>query len=275
MRTRAFGQVLTFLYSGALVAQHYDGKEAEPLREKIEEMTRQFCDARPTFDFEGLGSVFSGGLSALPAGAKAGDWVAARASEFAAQIVKARQAGAKRAAGIMPRAARALTHCNVSGELVAVAQYCSEMGKEVSVIATETRPYLQGTRLTAWEISNAGVPVSLIPDCAVAEVMAKGEVNAVIVGADRCAQNGDIINKVGTYPLAITAKEYGVPFYALIQDPGALVDGDAVTIEERPTAELLEFQGRPLFPEGAEKLAGRYPAFDVTPPSLITRFIGF
>ena len=275
MRTRAFGQVLTFLYSGALVAQHYDGKEAEPLREKIEEMTRQFCDARPTFDFEGLGSVFSGGLSALPAGAKAGDWIATRAREFAAQIVKARQARAKRAAAIMPRAARALTHCNVSGELVAVAQYCREMGKEISVIATETRPYLQGTRLTAWEISNAGVPVSLIPDCAVAEVMAKGEVNAVIVGSDRCAQNGDIINKVGTYPLALMAKEYGVPFYALVQDPGPLMRGGDVTIEERPVSELLTFQGQPLISDGEDQLASRYPAFDVTPSSLVTRLIGF
>src|SRR5438874_9789702 len=275
MRTRAFGQVLTFLYSGALVAQHYDGKEAEPLRETIEEMTRRFCDARPTFDFEGLGSVFSGGLSALPAGAKAGDWIATRAREFAAQIVKARQARAKRAAAIMPRAARALTHCNVSGELVAVAQYCREMGKEISVIATETRPYLQGTRLTAWEISNAGVPVSLIPDCAVAEVMAKGEVNAVIVGSDRCAQNGDIINKVGTYPLALMAKEYGIPFHALVQDPRSVETADDVAIEERPASEVLFFQGQSLIGSSGRGVKTRYPAFDVTPAALISHLVGF
>ena len=89
------------------------------------------------------------------------------------------------------------------------------MGKEFSVIATETRPYLQGARLTAWELAQAGVSVSLIPDCAVAQVMAQGEVNAVIVGADRVAQNGDVINKVGTYPIARMAEEYGVPFHAL------------------------------------------------------------
>jgi methylthioribose-1-phosphate isomerase len=100
-----------------------------------------------------------------------------------------------------------LTHCNISGELVAVAAYCKEMGKEIFVIATETRPYLQGARLTAWELAQAGVSVSLIPDCAVAQVMAPGDVNAVIVGADRVAQNGDVINKVGTYPIARMAKE--------------------------------------------------------------------
>ena len=168
-----------------------------------------------------------------------------------------------------------MTHCNVSGELVAIAPYCKEMGKEFSVIATETRPYLQGSRLTAWELSQASVPVSLIPDCAIAQVMARGDVNAIVVGTDRCAQNGDIINKVGTYPLALMAKEYGIPFYALVQDPGGLVSGDDVTIEERSTDELLQFQGRPLVSEGAEKLAGRYPAFDVTPSSLLTALIGF
>ena len=98
-----------------------------------------------------------------------------------------------------------LTHCNVSGELVAVAQRCAEVGKKFPVVATETRPYLQGARLTAWELAKRAA-VSLIPDSAVAQVMAQGEVNAVIVGADRAAQNGDIINKVGTYPLALMAK---------------------------------------------------------------------
>src|SRR5439155_61855 len=129
---------ITGLCAGRQCTEPPGENAAEPLeverRTRVAEMTRQFCDARPTFDFEGLGSVFSGGLSALPAGAKADDWIATRVREFAAQIVKARQARAKRAAAIMPRAARALTHCNVSGELVAVAQYCREMGKEISVI---------------------------------------------------------------------------------------------------------------------------------------------
>jgi methylthioribose-1-phosphate isomerase len=175
----------------------------------------------------------------------------------------------------LPSPARLLTHCNVSGELVAVAGYCRELGKEFSVIATETRPYLQGTRLTAWELAQAGVPASIIPDGAVAQVMQKGEVNAVIVGADRSAQNGDVINKVGTYPLALLAREYGVPFHALVQAPGSVKRGADVPIEERPAAELLIFQGESIVPGGDPSLCARYPAFDVTPARLITHLIGF
>jgi methylthioribose-1-phosphate isomerase len=275
MKTRAFGQVLTFLYSAALLASEYEGKEPEPLRAQLAQMTQRFCAARPTFDFKGIAGFFSKWLHGWPADVPLGGWVADQARGLGAQIVKARQARAKRTAAILPHPARVMTHCNVSGELVAVAQYCKELGKDLSVIATETRPYLQGSRLTAWELSQAGVSVSLVPDCAIAQVMGRGEVNAVVVGSDRCAQNGDIVNKVGTYPLALMAKNYNIPFYALVQDPGRLASGDEVTIEERGGDELLEFQGRPLVAEGAEKLAGRYPAFDITPASLLTSLIGF
>jgi methylthioribose-1-phosphate isomerase len=193
----------------------------------------------------------------------------------ARQIIKARLSRAERTAALLPDSTRLLTHCNISGELVTVAQICKSMGKEISVIATETRPYLQGSRLTAWELAQAGIAVSVIPDCAAAQVMSRGAVNAIVVGTDRCAQNGDVINKVGTYPLALMAKEFGIPFYALVQDPGRLVRGEDVPIEERPARELLTFQGEPLLLEDGDKLAARYPAFDVTPADLITRLIGF
>ncbi|MGE5305948.1 MAG: hypothetical protein ACM3TN_21765 [Alphaproteobacteria bacterium] len=274
MRTRAFGQVLTFLYSGALLAQRYRSDDALPLSEQIALMTEQFCAARPTFDFKGLGGFFSPWFSAAPPGVPIGQWVANQARGFARQILRARTERAKRTAAILPDSARVLTHCNVSGELVAVAQFCRDLHKALSVIATETRPYLQG-RLTAWELSQAGVSVSLIPDCAVAQVMARGDVNAVVVGADRCARNGDIINKVGTYPLALTAKRYGIPFYALVQPVGSLERGEDLAIEERPAIELLYFDGKPLLAQGADKIAVRYPAFDVTPAALITNLIGF
>ena len=114
--------------------------------------------------------------------------------------------------------------------------------------------------------------MQVIPDSACAQVMAKGEVDAVLVGADRSAQNGDIVNKVGTYSLAVAADFYGVPFYALVQEPGSLANGGAVPIEERPVRELLTFQGSALAPEGVQ---GSYPAFDVTPAELISRLIGF
>ena len=103
--------------------------------------------------------------------------------------------------------------------------------------------------------------------------MAKGEVNAVIVGSDRAAQNGDIINKVGTYPLALMAKQYGIPFHVLVPDPRSLAQGSDVPIEERPGAELLSFRGRQLIADA--KIAVRYPAFDVTPAELVTHLIGF
>jgi len=275
MKTRAYGQVLTFLYSAALIAQRYEGKEPGPLRDRLGEMTRQFCDVRPTFDFGGLGGFFEQWFKTLPADINAGESIAKQARELAGQITRGRIARAKRAASILPDPARVMTHCNVSGELVAVARFCKELGKEFSVIATETRPYLQGARLTAWELAQAGVPVALIPDCAVAQVMAKGEVNAVIVGADRSAQNGDIINKVGTYPLALMAKEYGVPLHALVQDPRSVATGDDVPIEERPAAEVLFFQGQRLIASSDHRIEARYPAFDVTPAELITHLIGF
>ena len=275
MKTRAFGQVLTFLYSGALLAQEYQGDGPVPLRDQLLRMTQQFCAARPTFDFNGLGFFFSKWIADLPDRGNAGALVTEQARGFVRQIVEARMARAKRTASILPNRARVLTHCNVSGELVAVAQLCSAMGKEISVIATETRPYLQGSRLTAWELAQAGISVSLVPDCAIAQVMEREKINAVIVGSDRCAQNGDVINKVGTYPLALMARDYGIPFYVLVQDPGELARGEDVEIEERSADELLAFQGEPLLAEGRDQLAGRYPAFDITPSALITHLIGF
>jgi methylthioribose-1-phosphate isomerase len=275
MKTRAFGQVLTFLYSGALIAQNYSGADPSPLRRSLAHMTDQFCAARPTFDFRGLGSFFEEWCEQVPRDAEAGEMIARRARECAGNIVRGRQARAKRAAALLPSPALVLTHCNVSGELVAVGRYCAELGKEFRVVATETRPYLQGARLTAWELAQAGVPVSLIPDCAIAQVMAKGEVNAVIVGADRTARNGDIVNKVGTYPIARLAKEYGVPFHALVQDPRSLERGVDVPIEERPAHELLTFQGQSLVAGTQKGLEARYPAFDVTPGAFITYLVGF
>ncbi|MBI2985239.1 MAG: hypothetical protein HYY45_00585 [Deltaproteobacteria bacterium] len=272
MKTRAFGQVLTFLYAAALVAQGYKAKDLEPLRSRLAQLAEEFTEARPTFDFQGLAGSYTEWFRDYPPGEEPGRWFCTKAIAFADTIVQARNNRARLAAGILPDPCRLLTHCNISGELVAVAEWCRQMGKEIRIVATETRPYLQGSRLTAWELSRAGFRVALIPDCAIAQVMAKGEVNAVLVGADRCAQNGDVINKVGTYPLALMAKEYNVPFHALVQEPGLLAKGEDVLIEERPVSELFAFQSRARAPEG---LKGRYPAFDLTPSSLITTLIGF
>jgi methylthioribose-1-phosphate isomerase len=272
MKTRAFGQALAFFYAAALVARAERGKPAAALRERLVLLAEQFSAARPTFDFKGLAKFFDRWFEELAASEDAGNRIEGRIHEFVSAIYRAREQRARRAAELLPNPCRLLTHCNISGELVAVARSCQAMGKEFQVIATETRPYLQGSRLTAWEVAAAGVPVTLIPDSAIAQVMANGAVNAVLVGADRSAQNGDIVNKVGTYPLALMAHEHRIPFYALVQEPGSLASGADTVIEERPLSELFSFQGRSFAPQG---LKGRYPAFDVTPASLITSLIGF
>lgn len=274
MKTRAYGQVLTFLYSNALVAQQYQGSDPAPLRQQLAQLTEQFCQVRPTFDFRGLGGFVGEFFDRLAANGPVGESIARQARDFGAQITRARSGRAQRTAALLADPARVLTHCNVSGELVAVAHYCREMKKEFAVIATETRPYLQGARLTAWELAQAGVNVTLIADCAVAQAMAKGQVNAVIVGADRVAQNGDVINKVGTYPLARLAKEYGVPFHALVQDPRGLARGADVAIEERPAEELLTFHGQELVAGAHAQVNVRYPSFDLTPAEFITNYVG-
>ncbi|TAK06183.1 hypothetical protein EPO44_05670 [bacterium] len=272
MKTRAFGQVLTFLYAAALVARGYKTRDPEPLKLRLVQLAEEFTQARPTFDFKGLAKYFDPWFREFPPGKETGSWFEGKIHELVSIIQRTREERARRAAELLPNPCRLLTHCNISGELVVVAEWCREMGKELQIMATETRPYLQGSRLTAWEVAQAGIQVALIPDCAVAHVMAKGEINAVLVGADRCAQNGDIINKVGTYPIALMAKTHGIPFYVLVQDPGPLVKGEDVVIEERPVSELFTFQGRSCVPEG---LQGRYPAFDLTPASLISSLIGF
>jgi methylthioribose-1-phosphate isomerase len=137
----------------------------------------------------------------------------------------------------------------------------------------ETRPYLQGARLTAWELQQAGVPHTLIADVAAGHLISRGEVDAILVGADRIAANGDTANKVGTYTLAVLAQRHAVPFFVVA--PMSTVDlatpaGDAIPIEERAADEVLHVRGRAIAPFGTE---ARNPAFDVTPAELVSAFI--
>lgn len=275
MKTRAFGQVLTFFYAAALAARSAKGKDSSELKADLVRLAERFAEARPTFDFKGLAGYFSPWFDDPAATNDAAGWIEKKIHEFVAGTFRARENRAKLTAELLPDPCRLLTHCNVSGELVAVARHFQATGKKLNVIATETRPYLQGSRLTAWELAQAGMKVDVIPDCAIAQVMARGEIDAVVVGADRSARNGDIINKVGTYPIAVIAGQYAVPFYALVQEPGALESGAAASIEERPAAELFHLHARSVAPEWAAAIAGRYPAFDVTPAALISCLIAF
>lgn len=181
---------------------------------------------------------------------------------------------------LLPDFATVLTHCNAGGlatggygTAVGVVFAAKEAGKTLRVFADETRPLLQGARLTAWELVNQGIDVQVICDSAAATLLAQGKIDAVITGADRVAANGDAANKIGTYPLAVLADRHGVPFYiaapASTFDPGTACGRDIV-IEERDPAEVQEFRGLRVTPEGA---GAWNPAFDVTPNDLITAFI--
>jgi methylthioribose-1-phosphate isomerase len=173
---------------------------------------------------------------------------------------------------------RVMTHCNTgalatAGYGTALGVIRASKGKNISVIANETRPYLQGARLTAWELVQEGIPCTLITDSMAGHLMSKGEVDVVIVGADRVAANGDVANKIGTYPLAVLAKRHGIPFYVAAPlstfDP-KIADGSRIPIEERPAAEVTGYRGTRWAPEG---VSVRNPAFDVTPAELITAII--
>jgi len=141
------------------------------------------------------------------------------------------------------------------------------------VLADETRPYLQGARLTAWELQKDGIPVTVIADSMAGSLLARGEVDLVVVGADRIARNGDVANKIGTYPLAVMARRHGVPFYVAAPlstfDP-ACASGDLIPIEERPSEEVTHLGGMRLVPEG---VTARHPAFDVTPAAFVTAIV--
>lgn len=181
---------------------------------------------------------------------------------------------------LIPAGGAVLTHCNTGalataafGTALGVIRAGWESGKRFRVINTETRPFLQGARLTSWEFQQLGIPATLIVDSAAGMLMQRGEVTCVITGADRIAANGDTANKIGTYSLAVLARENGIPFY--VAAPTSTVDlelasGDEIQIEERPEEEVTRIQGRPIAPEGVQ---ARNPAFDVTPHRYITAII--
>jgi methylthioribose-1-phosphate isomerase len=173
-----------------------------------------------------------------------------------------------------------LTHCNAGalatagyGTALGVIRAAVEAGKPIRVLACETRPFLQGARLTAWELARDHIPVELITDSMAGHFLAGGGIGAVVVGADRIAANGDVANKIGTYTLAVLARENGVPFY--VAAPTTTIDlacasGAAIPIEERAGAEVLVFAGTSIAPAG---VAARHVAFDVTPSRYVTAIV--
>ncbi|HEY6803153.1 MAG TPA: S-methyl-5-thioribose-1-phosphate isomerase [Pyrinomonadaceae bacterium] len=195
--------------------------------------------------------------------------------------IAANRALGKNGAELIPDGATVLTHCNAGalatagdyGTALGVIRGARDAGKKIAVIADETRPFFQGSRLTAWELAKDDIPVTVITDNMAGHVMKSGKVDAVVVGADRIAANGDTANKIGTYMVAVLAKEHGIPFY--VAAPMTTLDlslatGDQIPIEERHRREVTHIKDHQLAPDGINV---HNPAFDVTPNHLITAII--
>ena len=202
------------------------------------------------------------------------------AMAIADQDIRINRAMGRHGATLIPDQGRVLTHCNAGalatggyGTALGVIRAAVEAGKAVSVFADETRPFLQGSRLTAWELDREGIETTLICDNMAGYLMAKGEIDCVITGADRIAANGDVANKIGTYTVAVLAKEHGIPFYVAAPTSTidlSLADGSQIPIEERDQREITHLGDIRLAPEGIQV---RNPAFDVTPARLVAAII--
>jgi methylthioribose-1-phosphate isomerase len=204
----------------------------------------------------------------------------AEARAIQAEDIRACERLGELGAALLPQGCSVLTHCNAGalatagdGTALSVVFAAARQGKIIRVFVDETRPLLQGARLTSWELVRAGIPAVLITDSAAGTVLARGLVQAVLVGADRIAANGDAANKVGTYPLAVLARRHGVPFYVVAPvstvDLSAAAGGD-IPIEERAAEEVTHWGGRRVAAEGVSVFS---PAFDVTPNELITAIV--
>jgi methylthioribose-1-phosphate isomerase len=208
------------------------------------------------------------------------DQLVLEAQRMLVEDIAANQAMGKHGAVLLPSAGGILTHCNAGalatcgyGTALGVIRSAVEDGKKLRVYADETRPFLQGSRLTAWELMKDNIPTTVISDNMAGTMMRQGKINAVVVGADRIAANGDVANKIGTYTVAVLAKEHGIPFY--VAAPFSTVDmetadGSLIPIEQRAPTEVTHFAGKQVAPDG---VGVENPAFDVTPARYVTAII--
>ena len=202
------------------------------------------------------------------------------AQRMHAEDIAANQAMGRHGAILMPSSGGVLTHCNAGalatagyGTALGVIRAAVEQGKKIHVYANETRPFLQGSRLTAWELMKDGIPTTVISDNMAGVMMQQGKIGAIVVGADRIAANGDVANKIGTYTVAVLAKEHGIPFY--VAAPISTVDlatpdGSKIPIEQRNAREVTHIAGKQMVPDGVQV---ENPAFDVTPAKYVAAII--
>jgi methylthioribose-1-phosphate isomerase len=206
--------------------------------------------------------------------------LADEAQRMHAEDIAANQAMGRHGATLMPASGGVLTHCNAGalatagyGTALGVIRAAIEQGKKIHVYVDETRPFLQGSRLTAWELMKDGIPTTVISDNMAGAMMKQGKIGAIVVGADRIAANGDVANKIGTYTVAVLAKEHTIPFY--VAAPISTVDldtpdGSRIPIEQRNAREVTHIAGKQMVPDGVEI---ENPAFDVTPSKYVTAII--
>jgi len=258
---------------------------AAELRDVVCAVCARLRDTRPTAVNLAWGlDAMERTLEPLLASCASADDLAAAADEAAKRLhdedVAICKAIGDAGAPLVPEHARLLTHCNAGalatagyGTALGVVRSAARDGRLRGVLASETRPFLQGARLTAWELERDRIPVTLITDSMAGALMRAGEIDLVVVGADRVAANGDVANKIGTYALAVLARAHGIPFY--VAAPLSTVDlstpdGDAIPIEQRAAEEVLEIAGRRIAPAGVSAL---HPAFDVTPAEYVAAIV--
>lgn len=272
----------TAAYGMALVAQQHHGSAAELLA-RLAEAKAALDASRPT----AVNLMWATARMLRAAASHATDEPAAlrgalldEAHAIMAEDLAMCYAIGEHGLQLIPERGHVLTHCNAGGlataglgTALAPIRIAHSSGRPVHVFVDETRPFLQGARLTAWELQRAGVPLTLITDNMAAYFMRRGEIDCVIVGADRVVANGDIANKIGTYGLAVLARAHAIPFYVAAPSSTidlSLPDGDAIPIEQRDPAEVTTIGGQMLAPAGVQ---AAHPAFDVTPHELITALI--
>ena len=268
-------------YGLALAAANSAASDRDGLLAELRTAARELGATRPTAVnlSWALGRVLKA-VEAAPDADAVRHVVLAEAQRIEQEDVEANRRLGWLGAELVPDGATILTHCNAGGLATAgygtalgVVRAAVEQGKRLRVVVTETRPQLQGARLTAWELARDGIEYTLIVDSAAGALMRRGAIDLVLVGADRIAANGDTANKIGTYPLALLARDNGLPFY--VAAPTSSIDlslptGDDIPIEERAPEEVTTLGGQRIAPEGVEVAN---PAFDVTPHRLITAIV--
>jgi methylthioribose-1-phosphate isomerase len=272
-------------YGVALGARATNSKTPEEFAPEFERICARLAGTRPTavnlfWAIDRMKGLFENLRHSSATLAQIQDRLLAEAHAMYEEDIAACKAMGAHGGVLLPEHGGVLTHCNAGalatcgyGTALGVIRSAVEQGKNIHVYADETRPFLQGARLTAWELMADSIPTTVICDNMAASLMRAGKIKAVVVGADRIAANGDAANKIGTYNVAILAKEHGIPFY--VAAPWSTIDmatktGEAIPIEERPQVEVTHHGGRQLTPNGVGICN---PAFDVTPSKYITAII--